>query len=254
MGRIGAGMVSTRPGWILAVLGSCALVAALFWLMPPPRAIHAQPRSLVPLFRYAGGGANAQGEQGPAQANWSQNLLWLPFRAQARRLLKNTPGSEIAPPQNPPAESAMLLSMPANSAAYRSGIGADIGRRLKRQADFPVVVSKARPGKDGDAGSVRRGLQVEWGGGLAGRPLDVSPLLLADWPEVSKSIVMRASISIGADGRVSRVMLEMPSDDPALNAHAVRLMYRCALPPEVSAECEGTITLQPPLVPASPGH
>ena len=95
---------------------------------------------------------------------------------------------------------------------------------------------------------------MEWGGGLAGRPLDVSPLLLADWPEVSKSIVMRASISIGADGRVSRVMLEMPSDDPALNAHAVRLMYRCALPPEVSAECEGTITLQPPLVPASPGH
>ena len=70
-------------------------------------------------------------------------------------------------------------------------------------------------------------------------------------------IVLRpalSSISIGADGRVSRVMLEMPSDDPALNAHAVRLMYRCALPPEVSAECEGTITLQPPLVPASPGH
>ena len=255
MGRIGAGIPSQRPGWILAALAGGAIVAAVILLVPRPRAIHAQERPSVPLFRYVAGDADgAQGRNGTPAATWSSALLWMPFRAQARRFLTDAPGGEIAAPQAPPVESAMLLAMRADAAASRGGIYAEIGRPLKLKADVPSVFSHAAPKSNGDAGSVRRGLQVEWGGGLAGRPLDVSPLLLADWPAVSKSVVLSARMRIGSDGRVSSVMLEMPSEDPALDAHAVRLLYRCALPPGAAAACEGTITLQPPLVPAAPAN
>lgn len=253
MGRIGGDKTIARSGWLVAALVSGVLVAALFWLMPGPPTIRPQAKPSVPLLRYLGSGlTNSDEGYETLAAVWSPSFISLPFRVQARRVLTNAPGGEISPPVDPPAESAMLLPMPANLAVNLSGISANMKNPVKVQFDLPNISPENRSDKHGDVGSVRRGLQVEWGGGLAGRPLDIAALCLADWPAVSKSVVLSARMSLDSEGHVAHVMLEMPSDDPELNAKAVRLLYQCVLPPEAATECEGTITIQLPLVPSTP--